>query len=486
MSLFRSVARFAHTLGSNCVNIVVFIFTGGTRTTHEGGTMLGTWSNWNGMQRVRPKHFVLPTTEVEICAAVKKATKIRVVGGGHSFNDSALSPDTMLSLDAYNKVISVDKKTGVVRVQAGIRLRDFQKELKKNGLALPAAGSTDVQSLGGLSATDVHGTGRDHAFLSEIVESVRVVNADGVAQTVTRSDELFHAVLGGVGVLGVVTELTLRCVPHYNLKKSIEIIPIEQAERDIEKILGDHDHASFYYLGGVRSTNCRLNTWDNTTQPISSFLRLRKIFLELVDMFFSAFILGAARVFHKLDITARFGFWLFSTLLHGHSSVHSATSGFARRLFYRHEEIEYGVPYEKYKECLDEVQQFLLDNKYFAIIEVRFSPNRSAGLLSPGAGRRTCYIELAPSLSWDTDAMCAAVEKIFWKYDGHAHLGKFTRATATDLERMYGERYQTFKRLRALQDPTGKFLNAFGERLFGMRSNSVKVVIPAQAGISPS
>lgn len=427
----------------------------------------GVWRNWNSTNAITPRFFVTPTTEEQIIAAIKKAQHVRVVGGGHSFNASPLCADTMISLDNYDRVIELDPARRRVTVQAGIRLRTLQKYLKKFKLALPAAGSTDAQSLGGLCATDVHGTGRDHAFLSEQIISLRIIDAQGKAQTVGPESDLYHAALGGLGCVGVVTELTLQCVPHYNLLKRVEIVKKQEAEEHIEEIINKNDHASFYYLGGVHSQRCRLNVWNETKRWRSSFGHARKMFLEFIDMSFSGYILGLARAVHELDAVAEAGFRLMHSSMHNHALVQSATVGFSRKLFYHHDEIEYGVPFECYRECLAEVQQMLLDKKFFCIIELRFSPNRSAGLLTPGAGRRTCYIELAPSLSSDPSEVFAAAEKIFWKYDGHVHLGKWTQVTGADLQRMYGERYARFERVRTAQDPHGKFLNEFTGRLFG-------------------
>lgn len=458
--------RWLSTAYSNIVNTVVYILTFGTVTRHEGRLRFGVWRNWNTTVRVRPRVFAYPTSEAEICKTIREARKVRVVGGGHSFNESPLCSDTMISLDKYNRVLSVDNETHRVTVQAGIRLRDLQAALKKLRLALPAAGSTDAQSLGGLCATDVHGTGKEHAFLSEQITALRIINAAGEPVTVGPDSDLYHAALGGLGCVGVVTELTIQCVPLYNLQKRIEIVSKQWCEQNIEKIIHENDHVSFYYLGGVHSKRCRLNVWNNTTRRTSFFAQARKMGIELIDMVFSACILGAARWLHKLDAVAELGFRSMQLLMHNHTLVQPATAGFARKLFYRHDEIEYGVPFERYQECLNEIQTMLLEKNFFCVIELRFSPNRSAGLLTPGAGRRTCYIELAPSLSIDQTAVFTLAEAIFKKYDGHVHLGKRTRATASDLQRMYGARYDRFQHVRSAQDPTNKFLNDFSARLF--------------------
>jgi len=379
----------------------------------------------------------------------------------------------MISLDKYASILNVNKQTMTVKVQAGIRLRDLQKAMYRLGLALPACGSTDVQSLGGLCATDVHGTGKEHAFLSEQLVSLRIVDGRGVARTATPADDVFHAAMGGLGMIGIVTEVEIRCIPLYNLEKSIRIINVNHAQRDIEQILTDYDHVSFYYMGGVHSDIVRMNIWKNTDRSTSWLLPLRKMYLELIDFVFSSYILVIAGWAHRLDKVAGLGFRLLRAIMDGHVTVYPATSGFARRLFYHHDEIEYGVPFEKYTECLAEVRDYLVAHRSFSIIEVRFSPNRTAGLIAPGAGRRTCYIELAYSLETDSTPVFVEVEKIFQKYDGHVHLGKWTRVTGADLHRMYGERFERFLRVRRQQDPDNKFMNIFTQRLCDMGSVEV-------------
>lgn len=450
----------------NLVNSVVYLVSLGTRTLHEGRYSGGTWVNWNRAFSARPRRFLEPETEEELCRIVRESGKVRVVGAGHNFNEAPLSDDTMVSLDRMNRVLAFDGERNVVRVQAGIRLRDLGEQMEKLRIALPVAGSTNAQSLGGLVATDVHGSGRDHGFLSEQLLSLRIVDGRGEARTVRRGDELFHAAIGGSGLCGVVTELEIQCVPLYQLAKSIRIVDIAETERDIERILAEHDHVSFYYLGGVHTRFCRMNLWDETRDPVSPLLRPKKVWQELVDMGFSGFLLGLARSVHELDLVAAAGFRVIKWTMDGHVLVHPATSGFARRLFYHHDELEFGVPFERWTDCLHEVQGYLLDHDIYCLLEIRFTPDRSAALLGPGVGRRTCYIELAPSLTIDPTQLFADVERIFWKYGGQLHLGKATRAGRAELERMYSERLRRFDAVRAAQDPEGKFGNAFTARLF--------------------
>ena len=177
----------------------------------------------------------MPETEAEICALVREASKVRVVAGGHSFNASPLTSGMMLSLDRYDRILSVDLASRVVRVQAGVRLRDLDEYLQKLGLAFPVLGSTNAQSIGGLVATDLHGTGRDHGFLSEQILALRIVDAAGVARTFRPGSDVFHAAIGGLGTCGIVTEVEIQCVPSFNLEKSLRIVPRRWVRANIDR-----------------------------------------------------------------------------------------------------------------------------------------------------------------------------------------------------------------------------------------------------------
>ncbi len=191
--------------------------------------------------------------------------------------------------------------------------------------------------------------------------------------------------------------------------------------------------------------------------------------LELVDMLVSGYLLGLSRVLKLTDLTANLGLLFFKLTMDGHHTVHPARSGFPRKLYYSHDELEYGIPYEAHHACLAEVMEHLAERRFLTIVEVRFTPDQSKSLLGPGVGRRTCFIELAPSLSVDSSEVFADVEKILWKHGGQLHLGKATRADAKQMEAMYGERLARFRKARSELDPTGKFTNDFTAQLFRRR-----------------
>ncbi len=464
------VRRFCTTIARNTLNTGAYIVSLGETTYHEGvyDRRRRRWSNWNRVFSARPQQYVRPTTEEEICRAVREATHLRVAGGGHTFNASPLTDQTLLSLDAYNRILEIDREGKRVRVQAGIRLRDMMEHLEANGFDLPTLGSTNAQSVAGLVATDLHGTGRDHGFLSEQILSLRVVNARGEAETFRPRDPTFHAVIGGLGTCGVVTEVEIACAPAYSLEKSIRIVDRAEAETNIEKYLQEHAHLSFYYLAGADTVHARMNVWDETPQAPKPSAARHDMTAELIDMLFSGYLLGLTRTMKKARFLAWMGLTFFKLTMDGRKTVYASSNGFRRKLFYHHDELEYGVPFETYRECLQEILDLLERKKFPCIVEVRFTPDRSQGNLGPGVGRRTCYIELAPSLARDPEEVFPEAEQVFWRYQGQLHLGKWTRATPEKLRAMFGEeRIARWREVRLRQDPGGKFDNAFTRGLFG-------------------
>ena len=161
-------------------------------TDHESEFKDGKWSNWNREIEVFPERYELPKSTAALQALLQQVKgPVRMAAGGHAFNisvsmggDKPHPVGLLITLDSHelspgkrwSRVdpseaiakyhVEVEQSNRVVRASAGIRLRDFGKMMWSEGMALPVAGSTDAQSLGGLIASDLHSTGKRAGFLS--------------------------------------------------------------------------------------------------------------------------------------------------------------------------------------------------------------------------------------------------------------------------------------------------------------------------------
>src|SRR5688572_3186253 len=123
----------------------------------------------------------------------------------------------MLDLRRMQRLPGVDGE--LVTVEAGITLRRLGRELAARGLALENQGDIDAQTLAGATATATHGTGARFRNLSAGIAALRLVTAAGEPLDLSPEDDpdAFLAARVSLGALGVVSRITLRCVPRFAL-----------------------------------------------------------------------------------------------------------------------------------------------------------------------------------------------------------------------------------------------------------------------------
>src|SRR5436305_699052 len=121
------------------------------------------WRNWTRDQTCRAAAVRTPASIEELSAAIGEASAaglpVRVAGAGHSFGDIALTDGMSISLRGLSELLDVDRGSGLVRVHAGMTIRELGRRLDAHGLALENLGDIDAQTIAGAIATATHGTG---------------------------------------------------------------------------------------------------------------------------------------------------------------------------------------------------------------------------------------------------------------------------------------------------------------------------------------
>ena len=88
-----------------------------------------------------------------------RASQLRVLATGHSFNDMADSPGAQVSLADLPPEVEVDSAAGLVRVAAGLSYAQVAERLNAQGFALRNLASLPHISVAGACATGTHGSG---------------------------------------------------------------------------------------------------------------------------------------------------------------------------------------------------------------------------------------------------------------------------------------------------------------------------------------
>ncbi len=459
-------------------NVILNAATFGRFVWLEGRVRRGVFLNWARRFRYRPKAFARPTSEQEIAQLVSRSRKVRVFGSGHSFNEGVVSEGTLLSLDRLRGAVREGRdddqrrSDGVqIAVKGGTRVRDVVKLLRERGLAFAALPSHDAQSIGGILSTDVHGTGTDWGFVSDSIVGLTLVDGRGNRHECVPSDDLFRAAIGGVGAVGIISEVIVEGVPRFNVDQGARIEEVSFVEQNLDRLLREHDHVSLYLF--PFSTKCQLNTWDRTNSGHSPLGDLREFLSISVDALLAAWVgnlLAYTGLLPKLGSRAYIK-------KRGTNLVLESDAAFNRTIYHLHQELEFTVPFEQtFEACRRFIRLYesrYADRPPYTLIEVRFTPEgHDRTLIGAGRGRRSTWIDLVCVDSHGFENYYAAAQELIKEIGARPHLGKFCEAfEAEDLARLHGDSFSKFLEVVKAHDPEGKFVNELTHRLFGLRTD---------------
>jgi decaprenylphospho-beta-D-ribofuranose 2-oxidase len=151
------------------------------------------------------------SSESEITEMLASSRALIARGLGRSYGDAAqVSGGTVLA-SQLNDIGPIDEE-GVLRLGAGASLDQLLDQCIPQGWFLPVTPGTRQVTIGGAVAADVHGKNHhvDGSFARHVLE-MRVVTPGGVVTVSPDHDgELFWATMGGMGLTGVVSSVTLR------------------------------------------------------------------------------------------------------------------------------------------------------------------------------------------------------------------------------------------------------------------------------------
>jgi len=172
-----------------------------------------------------------PRSTEEIQAALRAWPGAVSIGGGRFSQGGQIAEPGSLHLDlrGMNKVLSLDAQNRVIRVQAGIRWRDIQDAIDPHDLSVKIMQSFSNFTVGGALSVNCHGRYVGRGPLVNSARAVQLVTADSQVLELSRSQnaELFRAVFGGYGGLGVVTEVELDLDANTRMERISQSVPLE-------------------------------------------------------------------------------------------------------------------------------------------------------------------------------------------------------------------------------------------------------------------
>jgi L-gulonolactone oxidase len=441
------------------------------REVSEAAPDAGTWANWSGTEQASPVRQVHPADAEELAAQIRAASaqglRVKAVGSGHSFTGIAVTDGVLVHLDRMNRLRSLDRVTGLVTVEAGIRLRRLNRMLDEHGLAMANLGDIDVQTLSGAISTGTHGTGLRLGGLATQVAGLELVTADGEVRRCSADNdpELFAAARIGLGALGIITAVTLQCVPSFALRATEAPMPLAEVLEGFDELATRNDHFEFYWFPHTDRALTKRNNRVAAGEPMRPVPRARG---WVDDELLSNTVFGwTNRLTARVPATTRRVNSVAARALSAREYVDASYRVFCspRRVVFR--EMEYAVPRESLVDVLRSVQAWI-DSSGERIpfpVEVRVAAPDDIWL-STAYQRDTAYLAVHQYQRLSHERYFHAVESIVGGVGGRPHWGKLHEQDATTLERLY-PRFQDWRAVRARVDPGGIFANAYLDRVVG-------------------
>jgi FAD/FMN-containing dehydrogenase len=458
-----------------------------------------------------PARWCQPRTEADISAAVKDAAAdglpVRALGSGHSFTSAAATAGVALDLSRWTGITAADTQTGLVTVRSGTTLRTLNAELGGLGLAMANLGDIDAQTLAGALSTGTHGTGARLGGLATQVEALDLVLADGSLVTCSAASrpELFAAARISLGALGVITSVTLRCVPSFTLAADERPVPVDEVLEQFDSLAAANDHFEFYWFpygrqalvkrnnrlptglapgdrdswasgsaaipgspaipGSLGIPGSRVNAASRSGPAVAAMPGWRR-FWEFEVMENAAFgtlcRLGRARP-PLIPALNRFS----SAALSSRSYADVSHRVFVTPRRVRFVESEFAVPRESLLHVLGELRRQVprLADPVMFPVEVRVAAADDIWL-STAYGRDTAYVAIHQYTGLPYRSYFDLFESIVADVAGRPHWGKMHTLGTGRLRALY-PRYDEFRRVRGEVDPEARFGNAYLTQVLG-------------------
>ena len=256
----------------------------------------------------RVREIVSISSAADLRRALQRADAARhfvsIAGGRHAMGAQQFGESTMmLDMTRFNSVRSLDRRTGIVDVEAGIMwpalvdylLKAQEGEPRQWGIAQKQTGA-DRLTIGGALAANVHGRGLKMKPFVADVESFVLVDARGESLTCSRTEnaELFRLAIGGYGLLGAIATVKLRLVPRQKIQRVVEVRTIDDLPKAFEqRIAGGFMFGDFQFSVDEKSEDFLRKGVFSCYRPVDMSTPMPQAQHELADEDWHALLLLA-------------------------------------------------------------------------------------------------------------------------------------------------------------------------------------------------
>jgi FAD/FMN-containing dehydrogenase len=253
-------------------------------------------SSWGRLTSLPHNQFILnsPENVIDIISQNKPGL---AYGNGRSYGDVCLNAKGNLWLtNRLNHFIEFSEKTGVITCEAGVLLKEIQELTVPRGWMLPVTPGTQLVTIGGAIANDIHG--KNHhvygSFGDHILEiKLARTNGEIIECTPKKNKGLFYASIGGIGLTGIILQASIKLrrvsgpwldtesIPFYSLSEFFKLA--DQSESEWEYTVSWIDCLSKKGLKGI-FLRANHNHIQNQEQPYKKSKELKLTFVPPISL----------------------------------------------------------------------------------------------------------------------------------------------------------------------------------------------------------
>ncbi len=430
-----------------------------------------TWTNWARTERSSPVLTVAPRSAEQVVRVIERAREtghpVKPIGASHSFTAIGATDGIRIGLDRMQGLVSADPERGRVTLRGGTRLWQLPAILGPLGLALPNMGDIDRQSITGATQTGTHGTGLGHGGIATGIVGLTLVTGTGEILRIDESEhaELLPAAALGLGALGIVTEVTLQCVPRF-------LLQAEEAPAALGEVLDTFvprtraaDHFEFFWFPHTRAVRTKTNTRLPLAHGAEPLTRLSRFVDEELA---NNLAFGACVELGSIAPAATPGINRFvESVSSRRRYVDESHRVFVTNRRIRFRELEYSVPLEAVPEVMRELGAMIERKRHRVSFPIEVRAAAADGLLlSTAHGRDSGYIAVHRFHRDRDREYFRDAEEILAAHAGRPHWGKMHTRGAEELRAVYPE-FDRFRATRDRLDPDRVFANPYLSRVLG-------------------
>jgi FAD/FMN-containing dehydrogenase len=189
--------------------------------------------------------------------AKQNGVKVTTRGAGRSYNDAALNgAGIVMDLTGMNKIIDWNPETGLITAEPGVTLEQLWQTVLPDGWWPPVVSGTMRTTLGGCLGMNIHG--KNNFKMGTIGDNVQEFNAllptgAEITCSPSKNGDLFHAMISGMGMLGVFTSITIKMKKIYSGFLQVHAFPVPNLQAHLKALL-DNAPENDYTVGWLDAT----------------------------------------------------------------------------------------------------------------------------------------------------------------------------------------------------------------------------------------